>query len=222
MSVNWKRSFMRGCGVKRWRPTLATPVSSRVGPPSRWLSHAPLAVGIERVDFQVLPGELDARLVHPLPREDVDLRGRERPVLAKLHGPAAAGDEAAERLDVLVGGVGEVASRLTKVLVGLHWWSSLPSTSVVRMSYGTLPSSTGKPFARSTAAACGSMLTKLLASTPCLLEGEEEERPVLPHRTAERGAPLLLAERRLLAVDAVAETSNFSKWSLAFSASSRK
>ena len=33
--------FLRGCGVNRWRPTLATPVTSRVGPPWSFVSQAP-------------------------------------------------------------------------------------------------------------------------------------------------------------------------------------
>ena len=51
VSTAWKRVFFRGWGVKRCRPTLATPVISSVGPPSSFVSQGPLQVGSRELIF---------------------------------------------------------------------------------------------------------------------------------------------------------------------------
>ena len=84
-----------------------------------------------------------------------------------------------------------------------------------------MPSSTGKPAARSTFAAAGSMLTKLLAVMST--RSAERKKNV---RSLRIGPPSVAPHWFWLKGDlsrlmAVPKTSNFSKWSLAFKESSR-
>ena len=189
--------------MNRWRPTLATPGSSSVGPPSSSLLAGSVAPGIERLDREVLARELNARLVQP-PPEHVRVRRGDRQVVAKQHRAAAPRHEPAERLDVLVQALADVRAdhertRGRELVIDLA--ERVRRADLVRH----VSELDGKSVRAQHARGVRVDVDEVVGLDRQSLERPEEERPGLSNRTAEDTAPLELSERRLLSLDRVPE-----------------
>ena len=133
VSVSWTRLLVRGWGVKRWRPTLATPGTSRVGPPWSFPRHGPPQLGSSelmscfwwanctRASFT----QRDERMSVCAAAIAQSFRNCTAPRLRATSPPKGS---------MFSFVVSEKFARRTKLWVGVHWWSSLARSSVLRKS----------------------------------------------------------------------------------------